>query len=173
MTNQVLSNKNIVKSFSDILDSLSMKEKNVIERRVWLFEEKETLQNIGSSFKPGITRERVRQIEESWIKKIWRIVRSTILKDVQDVANKYLELSWWIISRDNIISIIIKELELENDVNSWILEAIIQSDYDIKKSKQKLWCKIYFYMPYIEKKIIEQIHRESLKILKKKKDIMN
>jgi len=172
MTNQVLSNKNIVKSFSDILDSLSMKEKNVIERRVWLFEEKETLQNIGSSFKPGITRERVRQIEESWIKKIWRIVRSTILKDVQDVANKYLELSWWIISRDNIISIIIKELELENDVNSWILEAIIQSDYDIKKSKQKLWCKIYFYMPYIEKKIIEQIHRESLKILKKKKDIM-
>jgi hypothetical protein len=34
MTTQVLSNKNIVKSFVDILDSLSMKEKNVIERRV-------------------------------------------------------------------------------------------------------------------------------------------
>lgn len=172
MTTQVLSNKNIVKSFSDILDSLSMKEKNVIERRVWLFSEKETLQNIGNSFKPQITRERVRQIEESWIKKIWRIIKSTILKDVQDVANKYLELNWWIISRDKVISIIIKELELEKNVNSGILEAIIQSDYDIKKSKQRLGSKIYFSMPYIDKKIIDQVHKEALKILKKKKDVM-
>ena len=172
MTTQVLSNKNIVKSFGDILDSLSLKEKNVIERRVWLFTEKETLQNIGNSFKPAITRERVRQIEESWIKKIWRIIKSTILKDVQDVANKYLELNWWIISRDKIITIIVKELNLESDVNAWILEAIIQSDYDIKKSKQKLWCKIYFSMPYVEKKVIDQVYKEAQKILKKKKDVM-
>jgi DNA-directed RNA polymerase sigma subunit (sigma70/sigma32) len=34
MTTKVLSNKNIVESFSDILDSLSKKERNVIERRV-------------------------------------------------------------------------------------------------------------------------------------------
>jgi hypothetical protein len=34
MSNQVLSNKNIVNSFSFILDSLSEKEKNVVERRV-------------------------------------------------------------------------------------------------------------------------------------------
>ncbi|MDP2090262.1 MAG: sigma factor-like helix-turn-helix DNA-binding protein [Candidatus Gracilibacteria bacterium] len=172
MTTQVLSNKNIVKSFSDILDSLSMKEKNVIERRVGLFSEKETLQNIGNSFKPQITRERVRQIEESGIKKIGRIIKSTILKDVQDVANKYLELNGGIISRDKVISIIIKELELEKNVNSGILEAIIQSDYDIKKSKQRLGSKIYFSMPYIDKKIIDQVHKEALKILKKKKDVM-
>ena len=57
MTTKVLSNKNIVESFSDILDSLSKKERNVIERRVWLFSDKETLQNIGSSFSPCITRE--------------------------------------------------------------------------------------------------------------------
>ena len=72
MTTKALNNTNIIISFSDILDSLSQKERNVIERRVWLFEEKETLQNIGNSFSPAITRERVRQIEESWIKKIWR-----------------------------------------------------------------------------------------------------
>lgn len=172
MSTQVLSNKNIVNSFSEILESLSVKEKNVIERRVWLFNEKETLQSIGNSFKPTITRERVRQIEESWIKKIWRIIKSTILKDIQDVALKYLELNWWIISRDNVISIIIKELDLEYSVNADILEAIIQSDYDIKKSKQRLWCKIYFSLPYVDKKTIELVHKEAIKVLKKKKDIM-
>jgi DNA-directed RNA polymerase sigma subunit (sigma70/sigma32) len=65
MTTQILNNKNITSSFSDILSSLSEKEKSVIERRVGLFSEKETLQNIGNSFTPSITRERVRQIEES------------------------------------------------------------------------------------------------------------
>jgi DNA-directed RNA polymerase sigma subunit (sigma70/sigma32) len=65
MTTQTLNNKNITSSFSDILSSLSEKEKSVIERRVGLFSEKETLQNIGNSFTPSITRERVRQIEES------------------------------------------------------------------------------------------------------------
>ncbi len=172
MSTQVLSNKNIINSFSEILESLSQKEKNVIERRVWLFDKKETLQNIGNSFKPAITRERVRQIEESWIKKIGRIIKSTILKDIQDVALKYLELNWWIISRDKVVSIIIKELDLEKDVNDDILEAIIQSDFDIKKSKQKLWCQIYFSLPDIDKKTIELVHKEAIKVLKKKKDIM-
>ena len=65
MNNAVLNNKIIVKSFEDILKSLSEKEKNVIERRVWLNWDKETLQNIGNSFSPSITRERVRQIEEN------------------------------------------------------------------------------------------------------------
>ena len=173
MTTKVLSNKNIVESFSDILDSLSKKERNVIERRVWLFSDKETLQNIGSSFSPCITRERVRQIEESWIKKIWRIVKATLLTSVQETTNKYLELHWGLISKEKITNILIKELRLEKDVNAWILEVIIQSDFDIKKSKQKLGCKIYFTLPSANKQTIELVHKEALKILKKKKDVMD
>jgi DNA-directed RNA polymerase sigma subunit (sigma70/sigma32) len=65
MTTQILNNENITSSFSEILNSLSEKEKKVIEKRVGLFSDKETLQNIGNSFNPSITRERVRQIEES------------------------------------------------------------------------------------------------------------
>ena len=173
MTTQTLTNKNIVKSFNDILDTLSLKERNVMERRVWLFTEKETLQNIGSSFSPAITRERVRQIEESWVKKIWRVIQSTILSDIQSISNKYLELHWGVISRDKMISILIKELELEKNVNAWILESVIQADFDIKKSKQKLGCKIYFTLPNSDKKTIEQVHKDALKILKKKKDVMH
>jgi hypothetical protein len=66
----------------------------------------------------------------------------------------------------------IKELDLEKDVNAGILEVVIQSDYEVKKSKQKLGCKIYFYLPSISKNSIEAVHKEALKILKRKKDVM-
>ena len=172
MATKVLSNKNIVKSFSDILDSLSQKERSVIERRVGLFSEKETLQNIGNSFSPAITRERVRQIEESGVKKIGRIVKSTILRDIQQTALKYLDLHGWVIGRDKLHSIIIKELNLEKNVNAWILEFIIQSDFDIRKSKQKLNCDIYFMLPHANKQTIEAVHKEAVKILRRRKNVV-
>ncbi|MDF1682281.1 MAG: hypothetical protein P1U46_00455 [Patescibacteria group bacterium] len=43
-----------------------------------------------------------------------------------------------VLSKDMLINSIIKELNLESDINSGIIEVIIQSDYEIKKSKQKL-----------------------------------
>lgn len=173
MSTQILSNKNIAKSFSFILDSLSLKESSVIWRRVWLHTDKETLQNIGNSFNPPITRERVRQIEESWIKKIWRIIKSTILKDIQETAHKYIDLHWWLISKEKLTNILIRELNLEKSVNWWILEVIIQSDFEIKKSKQKLWCKIYFSLPNVTKQTVEQVHKEWVKLLKRRKNVMD
>lgn len=173
MTSDLLSNKNINSSFSEILDSLSEKEKIVIERRVWLNRDKETLQSIWNSFSPSITRERVRQIEDSWIKKIWRIVKATLLTDIQSKSKELLELHGWILSKPKLINLLIRKLDLEENVNSGILEIVIQSDYDIRKSKQKLWCEIFFYLPSISKKDVETIHREALKVLKKKKDVID
>jgi RNA polymerase nonessential primary-like sigma factor len=54
--------------FEDILDSLPDKEKEVVVRRIGMYGEKETLQEIGKSM--NITRERVRQIEDEGIKKM-------------------------------------------------------------------------------------------------------
>lgn len=173
MNATALTNKNIVQTFSEILGSLSQKEQSVIERRVGIFGEKETLQNIWASFSPAITRERVRQIEDSGIKKIGRIIQTTLLGDIQQSATKFLEMHGGIIARDKLINNIIKELNLEKDVNAGILEVIIQSDYEIKKSKQKLGCQIYFYFPNITKPTINNIHKEALKILKKKKDVVD
>lgn len=173
MSTQILSNKNIAKSFSFILDSLSLKESSVIWRRVWLYTEKETLQNIGSSFSPAITRERVRQIEESGIRKIWRVIKSTLLRDIQETSRKYIELHWGVISKDKLTNILIKELNLEENVNWWIIEVVIQSDFEIKKSKQKLGCKIYFTLPNATKQNIELVHKEAVKILKRKKNIID
>ena len=52
----------ITKIFNGILDSLADKERTVITRRIGLIGNRETLQEIGDTY--GITRERVRQIED-------------------------------------------------------------------------------------------------------------
>ncbi len=172
MNATVLNNENIVRSFEEILISLSEKEKNVIERRVWLKWEKETLQSIWNSFSPTITRERVRQIEESGIRKIWRIIKASILTDIQEKGIEFVKMNWGLASRDSLVNYLIKELNLEKDINKGVLETIVQSDFDILKSKQKLGCKIYFYLSKISRYNVDVIHKEAIKVLKKKKDVI-
>lgn len=173
MTTQNLNKDIIIESFRKILSSLSQKEKTVIERRVGLNGERETLQHIWNSFQPNITRERVRQIEETGIKKIGRIIKASVLTQIQQKALSFINLHWWVLSRDKTINNIIKSLELEAETNKTILETIIHSDYDIIRSKQKLGCEIYFSLPEITKSDINSIHKEGLKILRKKKDVMD
>lgn len=162
----------IKNTFEDILKALSQKEKEVISKRIWLYWDKETLQNIWDSFSPSITRERVRQIEDSWIKKIWRVIKATTLVEIQDFTKKLLEDKWWLLTRDKVINNIIKTFDLNNQINISILETIVQSDYDVVKSKPKLWTKTYFYLPKVSKKLIDNIYKEAISILKKKKDVM-
>jgi hypothetical protein len=54
-----------------------------------------------------------------------------------------------------------------------MIEMVLQADEEVMKSKQKLGCKIFFYLPTIDKNSIDAIHREAIKIFKKKKDVMN
>lgn len=173
MNNTILNNKSIVRSFEKVLKSLSPKERKVIEKRVWLKWEKQTLQGIWGSFRPKITRERVRQLEDTWIKKMPRVVKNSILWKIQVKALEFVKMNWWLASKDRIMSYIIKELDLEPDVNSSIIEVVLQSDYEIEKSKQKLWSKIYFHVPLLNKDDVEKIYKEWAKILKRKKDAMS
>ena len=165
--------KNIIeKSFWEVLSSLSEKERVVIERRIGLHWLKETLQNIWNSFKPAITRERVRQIEDAGIKKVWRIIKATELASIQDISRKTLEFHGWLLTRELLIGALIKQMNLSKEINSHILEVIVQSDFEIIKSKPRLWTQTYFTLPSISRKSIDFVHREALKILKRKKDVM-
>lgn len=76
--------------FHTILDSLAEKERNVISRRIGLSGARETLQEIGDTY--GITRERVRQIEDVGIKKIGRIMRSSPLMRIQEAGEAILKM---------------------------------------------------------------------------------
>ncbi len=172
METKVLTNKKVLNSFNKVLNSLSEKEKCVIERRIWLTWTKETLQSIWNSFSPSITRERVRQIEDSGIKKVGRIIKATDLAQIQEKAREIISFHGWILTKDNLLNALIKELSISKDINSHVLEIIVQSDYDLLKSKPKLWTKTYFYLPKISRNTIEQVHKEALKILKRKKDVL-
>ncbi|MDA9129098.1 hypothetical protein N9J72_01310 [Candidatus Gracilibacteria bacterium] len=165
--------KNVIeKSFSNVLDSLSEKERTVIERRIGLTGNKETLQNIGNSFKPSITRERVRQIEDAGIKKVGRIIKATELSAIQEMAREVLGHHGGILTREKLVAALINEMNLSKEINSHILEIIVQSDFEIIKSKPRLGTQTYFTLPNISRKSIDATHREALKILKRKKDVM-
>lgn len=170
---QTFDNSSIVATFKDILKALSSKEKDVIERRIGLKGEKETLQNIGDSFSPTITRERVRQIEDSGIKKIGRVIKATELVKIQEFSKEILETHGGLLSKEKLVNAIIKGFNLGHNINASIIETIVQSDYDIVKSKPKLGTRTYFFLPKISKKSIEWVYKEALTILKKRKDVID
>lgn len=167
-----LTKNTIENSFSQVLQSLSEKERIVIERRIGLNGEKETLQNIGNSFKPSITRERVRQIEDAGIKKVGRIIKATDLSTIQDMAREVLGHHGGVLTKEKLIGALIKELNLSKEINAHILEVIVQSDFEIIKSKPRLGTETYFTLPSISRKSIDAVHKEALKILKRRKDVM-
>lgn len=168
-----ISSKELLDTFEKVLKNLPEREKNVLIKRVWLYWEKETLQWIWNSFSSPITRERVRQIEDSWIKKIWRLIENTSLQIFQEKAKNLIQIHWWVLIKDKIINSIVKDLKIENNVNKNILETIISSSYDLVKSKPKIWTRTYFYSPKFDKKLIDFIYKEALSILKKRKDVIN
>jgi len=172
MSATILDNKKIEKSFLNVLESLSEKEKSVLENRVWIAGERLTLASIWKKFTPSITRERVRQIEHSGIKKLWRIIKNTDLILIQDKSRELIELNWGLIWKTKLINELIKSLNLPSNINSHIIEVVVQADYDLLKSKPKLWTETYFHLPDVNKQLVDTIHKEALKILKKRKDVM-
>ncbi len=171
--NSIMLDKNVIETeFSGILNNLSEKEQNVLINRIWLKGQRLTLQSIWNDFSPSITRERVRQIEDSWIKKLWRIIQNTPLVIIQEKAREFIDLNGGLIWKIRLLNELIKSLNLDSKINSNIIETIIQADEKLLKSKPKLNTKVYFYNWLINKQLVSTIHKESIKILKKKKDVM-
>ena len=156
--------------FLELLSNLTEKERTVLVRRLGINGERETLQSIGNSY--AITRERVRQIEDVGIKKMGRIVKSTPLGEVQAMGEKILRMHGGLLARDRLVSAIIEELKIEETFNENIIEAILQSDFSIQKSKPQLGVKTYFHLPEIQKKLIHDIYKEALRYLNKKSDVI-
>lgn len=156
--------------FHTILDSLAEKERTVIGRRIGFNGERETLQEIGDTY--GITRERVRQIEDVGIKKIGRIIRSSPLLRIQEAGEHVLRMHGGVMTRDRLVNGIIAELGYADALNENIIDVLLQANFNLQKSKPQLGTRTYYHFPEIQKKHIETIHKESVKILKKKGDII-
>lgn len=160
----------IAEGFNSILDTLTEKEKSVIMRRIGFNGNKETLQEIGNAY--GITRERVRQIEDVGIRKIGRIIRTSNLIIIQNSGEKILKMHGGVMVRDRLINAIVADIGLDATINENIIDVLLQADYQIQKSKPQLGTNPYFHFPEVSKKNIETIHKEAVKILKKRGDIM-
>lgn len=156
--------------FDSILDSLAEKERAVISRRIGLTGERETLQEIGDTY--GITRERVRQIEDVGIKKIGRIMRSSPLMKIQESGENMLKLHGGVMTRDRLVSAIIADIGFQHAVNENVIDVLLQADFNLQRSKPQLGTRTYYHFPEIQKKTIESIHKEAVKLLKKKNDII-
>lgn len=156
--------------FVSVLKGLTDKEQAVITRRIGLSGERETLQAIGNDF--GITRERVRQIEDVGIRKIGRIIKSSNLITIQASGEKILSLHGGLLTRDKLLSAVIQDVAISGSVNEGIIEILLQADFNIQKSKPQLGTNTFFYLPTINKKVISEIYKEAVKILKKRGDIV-
>ena len=61
---------------------------------------------------------------------------------------------------------------MEGNLNINIVDVLLQADFNLQRSKPQLGTNTYFHFPEVSKKLIEGIHKEAVKILKKRADII-
>jgi len=97
-----LSEFNPAQTIERILAILSEREQDILKMRHGLAgSDRKTLEDIGRQYK--ITRERVRQIENSSLKKISKNFDKNFLKHIEDIANAVLSEHGGMMSEDNLI----------------------------------------------------------------------
>ena len=70
-------------------------------------------------------------------------------------------------TRDRLINAIIAELGFTEVVNESIIDVLLQANFNLQRSKPQLGTRTYYHFPDIQKKQIESIYKETVKILKK------
>jgi hypothetical protein len=91
---------------------------------------------------------------------------------IQESGEKILKMHGGVIVRDRLISAIIADIGVTGNLNANIIDILLQADFNLQRSKPQLGTNTYFHFPDVSKKLIEAAHKESIKILKKRGDIM-
>lgn len=154
-----------------LLDLLSPKERDVVERRFSLGgRKKETLDRIGKSY--SITRERVRQIEAVAIKKLARISMDPSMRQIHNLAYDILCDHGRVMSEDILVSEMLKNMAnpAQLDTNA-IKLAMRVSDRMIKQEKNQ------FYRPFwrtseLSLMDVKNLIKSVQKTMRKKGDVM-
>jgi hypothetical protein len=91
---------------------------------------------------------------------------------IQEAGEAILKIHGGVMTRDRLINAIIAEVGFADAVNENIIDVLLQADFNLQRSKPQLGTLTYYHFPEIQKKLIESIHKESIKVLKKKGDII-
>ena len=123
----------------NILTALSEREQEIIKMRHGLSgSEKKTLEDIGKQY--NVTRERIRQIENTSLKKINKNFNQTILKEIEDIANATLSEHGGLMSEYNLISELLAipgDSEENKAAIRFILNELLNHRfYFVKESKE-------------------------------------
>jgi len=116
----------------NLLSNLSSRQREVIERRYGLFGKKrETLENIGEHF--GITRERVRQIQNNALKHIQKKLEGKEIKEIFNYFENYL-FSVGGVRRKDLVLKALGNSALENEIS--FLISLDKKILEIKESEK-------------------------------------
>lgn len=162
------------KIIQDLLINLKEREQNIIIRRFGLDGEKqETLESLGR--KMNLTRERIRQIEKRAIEKI---IQKEVVKEkypeIINLLNQTIKNHGHLIEEGELIEEISKILNQENNnVFANAVKFLLRiGNFILIKKTDKIrnsWTNSNLF----NQKLLEEISKELVSILKKKKTILN
>ncbi len=125
---------------NNILDILSEREQEIIKMRHGLSNySKKTLEEIGNKY--NITRERVRQIEKTSLKKIINNFDKPYLKQIEDVANGILNEHGGMMSEENLIQELLintSNSEENKSAINFILSQLLKNRFHYNKENKEI-----------------------------------
>lgn len=137
-----MQNVNLSNMFSRAFSGLKRKQRHVLKRRFGLINgEKKTLQEIGDSY--GVTRERIRQIEKSAIKRLSKEINFKYFSPITSMAVFELENAGGIMSEQALINKLISEGYGPIESNSLRLIFEVHPELILVKEcdhKHESWC---------------------------------
>ncbi len=131
--NQILNN--VSESLNKLFTVLGQREKDVIARRLGLNETpRETLESIGSDL--SVTRERIRQIENTAVKKLRRIGSKTEFQVLFELSEQIIESHGGLLKESDLINKTLKSLDHSDKIETAIIQLSLEINPNIRKLKK-------------------------------------
>lgn len=160
------------KLIKNLLIVLSDKERYIISSRFALAkQEKHTLEEIGQHF--GLTRERVRQIEQVALKKLERSARNTNVRILTEFAKALLEKEGGIMTDSNFNAKLLAILPNISPSELQDLHLALNLDPEIQFHSNTLKLHPYWSLTGVQNKNLQQVLERGHKILSQSKQLIS
>ena len=157
--------------FSQLFKQVSEREKDILEMRFGLANySKHTLEAIGQKF--GITRERVRQIENAAIKKLSTAAQETAIVEILSFAKSILDINGGILEKHALLRTILMEINSDSESDMHYIELALLMGNDIITVHNTIKFHPYYYVKGVGSSTVADTARSIESKLKKKKDVI-
>lgn len=180
-TKEEIANMDAVEILNNLFNELNGREKDILARRYGLHgKEKDTLEKIGEDHK--LTRERIRQIENSAVKKLLQLENlADYISNLKKVISQLIEEHGGFIEQnyllDNLVNISAtnarvseEEKNLHKNHLSFLVSKLLQDEFE--KVESSKYFKNYFKLKHQILDHLEEIAAELLENVKNLKKIM-